>query len=74
MINESFEEIKFKINSLEELTKIKNLSKKDGKTKIKFQISDNDYNYVFSLNDKEAECGVINNLDLNLLLFIKLNI
>ena len=63
VINESFEEIKFKINSLEELTKIKNLSKKDGKTKIKFQISDNDYNYVFSLNDKRyLDNNLINKL------------
>ena len=63
VVNVTFKEIKFKINSLEELTKIKNLSKKDGKTKIKFQISDNDYNYVFSLNDKRyLDNNLINRL------------
>jgi DNA polymerase III, alpha subunit len=33
VMNSSFDEIKFKINSLEELTKLKHLDKKNGKTK-----------------------------------------
>ena len=38
VLNYNFDELKFKINNLKELAKLKNLSKKDGKTKITFQI------------------------------------
>ncbi len=63
ILNSNFEEIKFKINSLEELTKIQSLSKKDGKTKIIFQISDKGNNYTFSLNDKRfIDNNLINRL------------
>ena len=57
--------MKFKINNLEELTKLKSLSKKDGKTKISFQISDEDKNYIFALNDKR-------NIDNNLINELKI--
>ena len=63
VLSNSFEELKFKINSLDELTKIKNLSKKDGKTKIIFQIIDNGDKYTFSLNDKRyIDNNLINKL------------
>jgi len=63
VVNSNFEELKFKINNFEELTKLKNLSKKDGKTKITFQISDKDNNYTFALNDKRyIDNNLINEL------------
>ena len=63
MLNSNFDELKFKINNLEELKKLKNLSKKDGKTKIIFQISDEDNNYTFVLNDKRyIDNNLINKL------------
>ena len=63
VVNSNFEELKFKINNFEELTKLKNLSKKDGKTKIIFQISDKDNNYTFALNDKRyIDNNLINEL------------
>ena len=59
----NFDELKFKINNFEELKKLKNLSKKDGKTKIIFQISDEDNNYTFVLNDKRyIDNNLINKL------------
>ena len=59
----NFDELKFNINNLEELKKLKNLSKKDGKTKIIFQISDEDNNYTFVLNDKRyIDNNLINKL------------
>ena len=65
VLNRSVEELKFKINNFEELTKLKNLSKKDGKTKITFQISDEENNYTFVLNDKR-------NIDNNLINQLKI--
>ena len=65
VLNSNFDELKLKINSLEELTKLKRLSKKDGKTKITFQISDEDKNYTFALNDKR-------NIDNNLINELKI--
>ena len=63
MLNYNFDELKFKINNLKELEKLKNLSKKDGKTKITFQISDEDNNYTFALNDKRyIDNNLINEL------------
>ena len=63
VLNNNFDELKFKINNLEELQKLKNLSKKDGKTKITFQISDEDNNYTFALNDKRyIDNNLINKL------------
>ena len=63
MLISNFDELKFKINNLEELKKLKNLSKKDGKTKIIFQISDEDNNYTFVLNDKRyIDNNLINKL------------
>ena len=59
----SFHELKLKINSLEELKKLKNLNKKDGKTKIFFQLSDMGNDYTFSLNDKRyIDNNLINQL------------
>jgi len=65
VLNRSFEKLKFKINNFEELTKLKNLSKKNGKTKIIFQISDEENNYTFALNDKR-------NIDNNLINQLKI--
>ena len=65
VINSNFDELKFKINSIEELTKLKSLSSKDGKTKITFQISDNHNNYTFILKDKR-------NIDNNLINELKI--
>ena len=65
VINSNFDELKFKINSIEELTKLKSLSRKDGKTKITFQISDNHNNYTFILKDKR-------NIDNNLINELKI--
>ena len=63
VLNKSFEELNFKINNIEQLKKLKNLSKIDGKTKIKFQISDDDNNYTFVLNDKrKIDNNLINEL------------
>ncbi len=63
MLNSNFDELKFKINNLEELTKIKNLSKKDGKTKITFQFFDKDNHYTFALNEKRyIDNNLINEL------------
>jgi len=63
VLNKSFEELNFKINNIEQLKKLKNLSKIDGKTKIKFQISDDDNKYTFVLNDKrKIDNNLINEL------------
>ena len=63
VLNKSFEELNLKINNIEQLKKLKNLSKIDGKTKIKFQISDDDNNYTFVLNDKrKIDNNLINEL------------
>ena len=63
VLNSNFYELKFKINNLEDLTKLKNLSKKDGKTRITFQISDEVNNYTFALNDKRyIDNNLINEL------------
>ena len=72
MLNSNFDELKFKINNFEELTKLKNLSKKDGKTKIIFQISDKDNNYTFALNDKRyIDNNLINELKIRENIVIK---
>ena len=52
VLNTNFNELKFSIYNLEDLKKLKSLSKINGKTKITFQVSDNQKNYTFSLNDK----------------------
>ena len=63
VLNYNFDELKFKINNLKELEKLKNLSKKDGKTKITFQIFDENNNYTFALNDKRyIDNNLINDL------------
>ena len=65
VLNSNFEELKFKIESLEELKKLKSLSKKDGKTKIIFQISDKDNNFTFALKDKrKIDNNLINELNI----------
>jgi len=63
ILNSTFDKIKFKINSLDELSKIKDLSKTDGKTQITFVITDKDTDYTFSLNDKRyIDNNLINKL------------
>ncbi len=52
IIESDFDEIKFKIKGLNELSKINSLSKKNGKTKVYFEIEDNKNYYIFSLKDK----------------------
>ena len=65
VLNKNFDNLKFKINNIEELIKFKNLKKEGGKTKITFQIFDKGNNFTFSLNDKR---NIDNNLinDLNI--------
>ena len=65
VLNSNYDELKFKINNFEELSKFKNLNKKDGKTKMTFLISDDDKNYTFALNDKR-------NIDNNLINELKI--
>ena len=55
VLNRNFDELKFKIKSINELSKLKKLSKEGGKTKITFQISDDQNDYTFVLNDKRNE-------------------
>ena len=63
ILNSTFDKIKLKINSLDELSKIKDLSKTDGKTQITFVITDDDTDYTFSLNDKRyLDNNLINKL------------
>ena len=52
IIESDFDEIKFKIKDFNELSKINSLSKKNGKTKVYFEIEDNKNYYIFSLKDK----------------------
>ena len=65
VLNSNYDELKFKINNFEELSKLKSLSKKDGKTKMTILISDDDKNYTFALNDKR-------NIDNNLINELKI--
>ncbi len=65
IVNSNFTELKFKVNSIDELSKLKNLSKENGKTKISFQMSDKENNYTFVLKDKR-------NIDNNILNELKL--
>ncbi len=63
VFNNNFDELKFKFNNLEELKKLISLSKNEGKTKITFQISDDDNKFTFSLNDKRyIDNNLINEL------------
>ena len=65
VINRNFDELKFKIKSIDELSKLTNLSKDHGKTKIIFQISDDQNDYTFVLNDKRnIDNSLINELKL----------
>ena len=65
VLNSNYDKLKFKINSFEELKKLKSLNKMDGKTKITFQISDENNNYTFSLKYKR-------NIDNNLINELKI--
>ena len=63
VLNRNFDELKFKINNIDDLLKLKKLSKEGGKTKIIFQILDDDNDYTFVLNDKRnIDNNVINDL------------
>ena len=63
ILNQSFDELKFKINDFDELIKLKKLRKNEGKTKITFHISDKEKNYTFVLNDKRyIDNNLINEL------------
>ena len=64
-LNKNFDELKFKINNIEELAKLKKLRKEGGKTKITFQVTDGDNKYIFVLNDKR-------NIDNNLINELKI--
>jgi len=61
VLNRNFDELKFKLNTIDELSKLKKLSKEGAKTKITFQISDDENDYTFVLNDKRN----IDNNDIN---------
>ena len=63
VLNKSFVELKFKINNIEELAKLKKLNKADGKTKISFEIADKNRNYTFVLRDnRNIDNNIINEL------------
>ena len=63
VLNKSFVELKFKINNIEELAKLKKLNKADGKTKISFEIADKNRNYTFVLRDnRNIDNNIINKL------------
>ena len=65
VLNRNFDELKFRINSIDELSKLTKLSKDGGKTKIFFQITDQDKEYTFALNEKR-------NIDNNLINELKI--
>ena len=65
IINKSLNELNLKFNSIEDIKKLKSLSKIDGKTNIKFQINYDKNYYTFALNDKR-------NIDNNLIKELKL--
>ncbi len=65
VLNKTFDDLKFKINTIEELSKLKKLTKEGGKTKITFQISDDQNDYTFALKDKRnIDNNIINELEL----------
>ncbi len=65
VLNSNFDELKLKINDLHELKKLKKLSNNEGKTKITFQITDNDVNYTFLLKHKRnIDNDLINELQI----------
>tara|TARA_B100001245_G_scaffold57696_1_gene39444 strand:+ start:2582 stop:5992 length:3411 start_codon:yes stop_codon:yes gene_type:complete len=65
VINKPMEEIKIKVNNIDELNKFKFLSKNDGNTKILVQIEENEKIYSFQLNDKrKIDHKLINSLNI----------
>ena len=63
VLNRNFEELKFKVDNIDDLSKLKKLSKEAGNTKITFQILDDENNYTFVLKDKRnINNNVINEL------------
>ena len=65
VINKPMEEIKIKVNNIDELNKFKSLSKKDGNTKILVQIEESEKIYSFQLNDKrKIDHKLINSLNI----------
>ena len=65
VINKPMEEIKIKVNIIDELNKFRFLSKNDGNTKILVQIEENEKIYSFQLNDKrKIDHKLINSLNI----------
>ena len=65
VINKPMEEIKIKVNNIDELNKFKSLSKNEGNTKILVQIEENEKIYSFQLNDKrKIDHKLINSLNI----------
>ena len=65
VIKKPMEEIKIKVNNIDELNKFKSLSKNDGNTKILVQIEENEKIYSFQLNDKrKIDHKLINSLNI----------
>ncbi len=63
VLNSNFTELKFQFKNYEEISKLKILSKKEGKTKISFKISEKGVDYTFSLSDKRyIDNNLINEL------------
>ena len=54
VLNKPFEELKLKINSLDELDRLAKLNKSHGKTKITFQMNIDDKICTFALNEKRT--------------------
>ena len=66
VLNKNFDELKFRIDSLEDLKKFQKLSKNDGKTKIILKVSDQENNYTFVLNDRRyIDYNLINDLKIS---------
>ncbi len=65
VINKPIEKIIFKFKSIEEMNKIKSLSKVDAKTEVKIQLVENGKNLVFKLkNKRNVDNKLINSLNL----------
>ena len=65
VMNSPIDQLKFQINDIKELDKLKNLSKKDGSTKIIIDFSEGDKSYIFELKEKrKIDHNLLNSLNI----------
>ena len=65
VVNKPIKEIKIKINNINEIDKLKNLSTENGKTKVIIQVSQEGKIYDFELNKlRNIDHGIINSLQI----------